>query len=362
MIRLIKPYLEYEDVETEIQEIFDSGIFTRGKYSKAFPREIANYTGAKYSFLTTSATTALWMCLKAVGVGSGDEVLVSDFSFPATVNVVEDLGAKPVFVDVSLETYNMVPELLKEKITSRSKACMFVDALGNPSGIDEIAKICHDNGIVLIEDAACGLGSCVGNTKVGNIADLTCFSFHPRKLITCGEGGAITTNNPEYAHFFEYKLNHGADSQTGEYISYGYNFRMAEIPCLMGIQQIKRIDSVVVERRKQRDAYVKLLSPLGFKPQVAADNAYHNMQSVVFVVPSGVDRNGLCSFLREHEVESTIGTYSQSACQYYRNRYKDVQPNGCFLQSNTITLPCYHDVDVEQVCSYCAQYIEGHEA
>ncbi len=362
MIRLIKPYLEYEEIEKEMREVFDTGIFTKGVYSKSFPVEIANYTGARYAFLTTSATTALWMCLKAVGVKEGDEVVVSDFSFPATVNVIEDLGAKPIFVDVSPETYNMDVDLLKARISSATKACMFVDALGNPSGIEEIVRVCHECGIVVIEDAACGLGSSVGDRKVGNIADMTCFSFHPRKLITCGEGGAITTNNPEYARFFEYKLNHGADHQTGEYVSYGYNFRMAEIPCLMGIQQVKRIDAVIAERRRQRDYYVEQLEPLGFKAQTAAANAYHNMQSIVFVVPESIERDDLIAYLREHEIESTIGTYCQSACAYYKKKYDDVQQTGMFLQEHTITLPCYHGVDIDAVCECCASYIKKAES
>ena len=357
MIRLIKPYLELEDIDEELRGVFDSGIFTKGTYSKAFPAEIAKYTGAKHAFLTTSATTALWMCLKALDVGPGDEVVVSDFSFPATVNVVEDLGATPVFVDVSPDTYNMVPELLEERITPATKACMFVDALGNPSGIERIVEICHKHGVVTIEDAACALGSKVNDCKTGNIADLTCFSFHPRKLITCGEGGAITTNDDTYARFFEYKLNHGADPATGEYISYGYNFRMAEIPCLMGIHQLRNLDEVVKERRAQRDRYVELLEPLGFTPQVADEGVYHNMQSVVFVVPQGVDRNGLIAYLRANEIESTIGTYCQSACQYYKAKYDVVQPTGYYLQEHTITLPCYKGADVDAVCECCAQFV-----
>jgi dTDP-4-amino-4,6-dideoxygalactose transaminase len=357
MIRLIKPYLELSDVEGEMKGIFDSGIFTKGTYSHEFPEQIARYTGASHAFLTTSATTALWMCLKAIGIQPGDEVAVSDFSFPATVNVVEDLGAKPVFIDVDKDTYNMIPEALEERITPAMKACMFVDALGNPSGVDRIRDICHAHGMVLIEDAACGMGSSVDGVKVGNIADLTCFSFHPRKLITCGEGGAITTNNDEYARFFSYKLNHGADPATGEYISYGYNFRMAEIPCLMGVKQLQTLDAVVAERREQQQRYQAALEKLGFKAQSAHDGVYHNMQSVVFTVPEGVSRDGLAAYLKQHEIESTIGTYCQSACAYYERKYGDVQPNGHFLQQNTITLPCYHEVDVEAVCDCCADYI-----
>ncbi|MGI6216187.1 MAG: DegT/DnrJ/EryC1/StrS family aminotransferase [Coriobacteriales bacterium] len=356
MIRLIKPYITFGEVEDQIREVFDSGMLTKGYWSKEFPRRVAEYLGASHAFLTTSATTALSMALHLVDVGPGDEVIVSDFSFPATSNVVEDLGATTVFADVSLDTFNMLPEQLEEKITPKTKAVMFVDALGNPSGIDEILEICHSHGIPLIEDAACGIGSKINGRRIGTVSDITCFSLHPRKLLTCGEGGIITTENDTYAEMLAIKLNHGADPKTGEFVTYGYNYRMAEIPCLMGCNQIGKIDAIVEQRREQRDRYAKLLEPLGFVAQKAAPNAYHNMQSVVFKVPEGMDRDALHDFLAKREIESTIGTYCLSGCAYYREKYNDVQENAKFLQDHTITLPCYEDVPVEEVCDAIAEF------
>ena len=133
MIRLIKPYITFDEVKDEFQKIFASGWFTKGKYVDQFRKAIRDYTGAKYSFLTTSATTALSVCLKVLDIKSGDEVIVSDFSFPATANVVEDLGAIPIFSDVDLNTFNMQPNELEKKITNKTKAVIFVDAFGNPS-------------------------------------------------------------------------------------------------------------------------------------------------------------------------------------------------------------------------------------
>jgi perosamine synthetase len=134
MIRLIRPYIAFDEVEAELREVFASGILTRGKYIEAFRAEIARYTGAKHVFPATSATTALWACMKLLGIGPGDEVVVSDFSHPASGNVVEDVGAKPVFADVSPDTYNVLPGELERCITGRTRAVIFVDALGNPSG------------------------------------------------------------------------------------------------------------------------------------------------------------------------------------------------------------------------------------
>src|SRR3972149_2791881 len=263
MERLIKPYITLKEVEAELREIFESGIFTKGRYVEMFKEGIKEYTGARYAFLTTSATTALWISLKAVGVKTGDEVIVSDFSFPATANVVEDIGATPVFADVDLETFNMMPAELEKKINKKTKAVIFVDELGNPSGILKIKKICKKNNIVLIEDAACAFGSSIGGRKCGNIADITCFSFHPRKVLTTGEGGAITTNLPELAQFFEVKLNHGAVTQDSKFnfVDYGYNFRLSEIQAALGVKKIKKIDAIGKDRQAIKEGFRPSLSP-----------------------------------------------------------------------------------------------------
>lgn len=356
MIKLIKPYISFDEISSELKEVFDSGILTKGPYSKLFPEKIKKYTGARYAFNATSATTALTMALKTLEIGPGDEVIVSDFSFPASVNVIEDVGATPVFADVSLDTYNMTSNELRLKITEKTKAVIFVDALGNPSGLEEIVDICHDFGIVIIEDAACAIGSAVNGRKVGSIADITCFSLHPRKLLTCGEGGVITTDSDRYAEILSYKLNHGADS-SGNFISYGYNYRLPEIPALMGCFQIDKIDAIIAERRTQAVEYANRLETLGFVAQKAFDNAYHNMQSVVFTVPEKIDRDALRNHLASCHIESTIGTYCLSGCTYYRNKYNDVQSNASFLQHHTITLPCYTDVPIGEVCDAVVDYV-----
>jgi len=354
MIRLVKPYIAFEDVEGELREIFSSGIFTKGTYSKLLPEKLIEYTGSEFAFLTSSATTALSMCLNLLEIGPGDEVIVSDFSFPASANVVEDLGATTVLADVSLDTYNMLPSQLLQKITPQTRAVIFVDALGNPSGLEEIAAICKEHDIPLIEDAACAFGSSVDGRKVGGIADLTCFSMHPRKLLTTGEGGAITTNNNEYASALKIKLNHGAN-ELGDFVTYGYNYRLSEIACLMGCHQISTIDEVVEERRQQYQAYTEHLAPLGFIPQQEAGKAYSNRQSVVFSVDTEIPRDALIAALRERQIETTLGTYCLSATTYYRDKYHSIQPHAHWLQQHTITLPCYRGLPLEEVCSAVEQ-------
>ena len=185
--QIVRPSITFDELEPKL-EISLSLVFTLMEMLFNFTKQILKITQSKFCFPTTSATTALWTCLKILKITSGDEVLISDFSYPASANVVEDLGAKPVFVDVNLETFNMLPEDLLNKISSKTKAVIFVDALGNPSGLHDIKKICKKNNLVLIEDAACAIGSSEKNKMCGSISDLTCFSFHPRKIICAGEG------------------------------------------------------------------------------------------------------------------------------------------------------------------------------
>lgn len=358
MIKLIKPYISFDEVKKEFEDIFESGWFTKGKYVEQFRDEITSYTDANYAYLTTSATTALTIALKVLQIKEGDEVIVSDFSFPATANVVEDIGAVPIFADVSLETFNMLPGDLENKITKKTKAVIFVDALGNPSGIHEIKKICTKYNIPLIEDGACAIGSSEYAIKCGNIADLTCFSFHPRKLLTTGEGGAITFNDDKYVDFIERKLNHGAVVNDGkfDFVDYGYNYRLPELQCVMGIKQFQKLDSIVKSRNAIREEYIEGLTVLGFKAQDVSKAVVYNVQSLVFMVPQDVDRDSLVKFLKENGVETTIGTYCLSGTTYYKNKYSKVQLNSKYLEDNTITFPCYEGVDVDFIVDKINKY------
>jgi perosamine synthetase len=352
-IRLMKPYIAYEEVEADFREVFDSGMFTRGQHVEAFRKELAAFTGARHVHMATSATTALWVCLKLLNIGPGDEVIVSDFSFPATANVVEDLGAIPVFADVSPYTFNVLPETLEKLITQRTKAVIFVDALGNPTGLTEIVALCRSKGVPLIEDAACAIGSSEAGRRCGSIADLTCLSFHPRKIISTGEGGAVTTNSEEWSRWLDVKLAHGAHGMKGpglDFIDFGYNFRLPELQAVMGRKQLARLDTILDERIQIRERYRARLESIGFKPQEVGADVRYNVQSLVFVVPEGCNRDALIAALKQRGIESTLGTYAMSATTYYTQRYGVNNPNARWLEANTITLPCFADLETDIIC------------
>lgn len=361
-IRLMRPYISYADVEEDFRAVFSSGQFTRGPYVDAFVQDISTYTGAVHAFLATSATTALWVSLKCLGVAAGDEVAVADFSFPATANVVEDLGATPIFVDVELDTFNMSPADLARKIGSKTKAVIFVDALGNPTGLHAIQDLCRQRGVPLIEDAACAIGSTERGVRCGAIADITCFSFHPRKLLNTGEGGAITTNREDWADWLRVKLMHGASGTRGlglDFVEYGYNFRLPELQAIMGSKQLAQLDDIISERNATREAYFEQLAPLGFIPQKVGPEVRHNVQSLVFRVPENLDRDSLVRFLKASEIEATLGTYCMSGTSYFARKYDDVQPRSQQLEATTVTLPCYDGVPVTRICEEIARFAKS---
>lgn len=359
MIRLVEPYIRFEEVQHELEQIFSSGILTKGPFVQQFTDSLKQYVGARHSFLTTSGTTALSTCLRLFNIQPSDEVIVSDFSFPATANVVEELGAKPIFADVDLDTFNMLPEELEKQITPKTKAVIFVDALGNPTGIHQIKQMCDHYQLPLIDDAACALGSSENGVKSGKIADLTCFSFHPRKLLTTGEGGAIITDNDRWSSWLERKLNHGAVPANGQldFVDYGYNYRLPDIQALMGLKQLQKLDSIVKRRNQLKETYRQLLEPLGFTNQKIADHVIHNVQSAVFKIPEQVKLGSLIAYLREHKIESTFGTYCLSATSYYQRKYGQTKQNARYLQEHTLALPCHDQVKAEEVAAVIESYM-----
>ena len=210
MIPLIKPDVSFDAVAEDLRKILDSGQLTGGRYVAAFEAAIGDYVGRPAAVSTTSATTAMHMVLAAMEIGPGDEVLVSDFTFPATGNVVVQVGATPVLVDSRRGQFDMDPDDLMEKVTERSRAIIVVHPFGQPADMARINQIASDRGLKVIEDAACALGTrLVDGTPCGAVSDAGCFSFHPRKLLTTGEGGMIVTGDPVLAERLAVLRNHG---------------------------------------------------------------------------------------------------------------------------------------------------------
>ena len=357
---LIDHNFKINDYKKDIEKIFNSNSFTQGKNNLQFKNKLKKKYNIKNCFLVSSATTAMSVCLEALGIKKGDEVAISDYSWISTAHVVENLGAKPVFIDVDLDTFNMSINDLKKKITKKTKSIIFVHCFGNPSNIDEIKKISKNKSIPLIEDAACAIGSKINNKYVGYDSFSACFSFHQRKVINTGEGGAIFSNNKNFSQKIEKKLMLGSKRlKNKNYVDFdgtGHNYRLTEIQCLLGSKQLDKLNQKILIRNKIYKKYIKFLSKFNFKPQKVNNNSQSNIQSCAFITPSNVNRDKLIKYLKKHKIDSTIGTYSLSSSKFYKKKYSDPQSNSFFLFKNCISLPCHEKINFKFIFSKIESY------
>lgn len=270
MIPITKPLLGHEESEAAAA-VVKSAWLTQGPKVAEFERVLAEYCGVAHAVAVSSCTTALHLALLALDIGPGDEVICPSMSFIATANAIRYTGATPVFADVDLHTYNLDPDAAEAAITARTKAILVVHQIGLPADIDRFNAIGRKHRVKILEDAACAIGSRYKGRPIGGHSEMACFSFHPRKVITTGEGGMITTNNAAYAERLRLLRQHGMSvSDTirhhatrvvqEEYVCTGYNYRMTDIQAAIGIEQMKRLDGIVARRRELAARYTRALA------------------------------------------------------------------------------------------------------
>ena len=257
-----RQWIEADDIRA-VNEVLRSDFITCGPKVEEMEQNLEIYTGAKYAVAVSNGTAALHCACIAAGIVPGDEVITTPLTFAASANCVLYCGARPVFADINSETYNIDPKSIREKISAKTKAVIAVDFTGQSVENDEIRKICDDNHLVFIEDAAHAIATKYNGRPVGSLADMTCFSFHPVKTITGGEGGAVTTNNEEYykklilAHTHgithEESLMEGAPHEGPWYyeeISLGYNYRITDFQAALIVSQMKKLDRFAARRKE----------------------------------------------------------------------------------------------------------------
>ena len=268
------PVLEKAEAEAAHQAVL-SGWVSQGPQVAAFEREFAELMGAAHACAVSNCTTALHLALLAIGVGPGDEVITASHSFIATANAIRYCGATPVFVDIDPATYNLDPRMADEAVTGRTRAILAVHQMGMPCDLPALMAVASRHNIALIEDAACAVGSQIRvNGKWEPIGkphgQIACFSFHPRKVITTGEGGMLTTSDPEFDHKFRLCRQHGMSVPDTvrhgspqvifeEYLDVGFNYRMTDIQAAVGRKQLERLPELVSRRRALAARYAELL-------------------------------------------------------------------------------------------------------
>ncbi len=340
-IPLTKVFFDKNE-EKAVIDVLRSGWVFQGSKVEIFENMVKKYVGSNYAVAVSSGTTALYLSLKILGIGEDDEVILPSFTFIACANVVVQLGAVPVFADIDPLTLNIDPKDIEKKITKKTKGIMVVDQVGLPADLDEVKKICKKYKLFLLEDAACAFGSIYKGKMVGSIADITCFSFHPRKNLTTGEGGVITTNIQKWAERVKVLRNHGIDSN-GNYQAFGYNFRMTDIQAAIGIEQVKKIDRLIKKRYILSQRYNKAFKNLKtiILPYIPK-NRKTNWQSYILRLKEGKGRAKLIQSFKNKGVVVKEGIPSIHLQRIYKKLIGKVSlPETEKASFETFFLPLY---------------------
>lgn len=359
-IAIARPFLGPEEEEAAVRAI-RSGWVSQGPLVREFEERFARYVGAKHAVATTSCTTALHAALAVSGIGSGDEVIVPSLSFIATANAVVHCGARPAFVEIDPGTCNMDPEKIEGSITKRTKAVMPVHQMGLPADLDRIKEIVDKHGLILIEDAACAIGSAYKGTRIGGHGNIACFSFHPRKIITTGEGGMVTTDDADVAARLRRFRHHGmsvSDMERHqakkviieEYPEIGYNYRMTDIQAAVGIEQLRKLDAILEKRRQIASYYDHELSGIScIRVPKIPETVFHNYQSywIEILSSSPLSRNALMEGLLDKGIATRRGIMA-----IHRERcYSDVEtslPVTERISDSTVLLPLYPTLTADE--------------
>ncbi len=366
-IPISKPYLGTQEQQAVV-EVLASGWVVQGPRVAEFERRFAAYTGAPFAVATTSCTTALHLALVASGIGPGDEVIVPAFTWVATANVVESLGAEPVFVDIELETFNLEVSQIEAAIGPCTKALLPVSLFGHSAPMDAVMAIAARHHLKVVEDDACALGAWYGERHAGTLADIGCFSFHPRKAITTGEGGMLITGDEKTAVLARSLRDHGASTSDlarhlgarsyilPEFKVVGFNYRMTDLQGAVGVVQMERLGRILEHRTRLARRYDEALAGLGWlQPPRQEPGCRHGYQSYVCLFQPeqpGLDnlarlharRNALMDDLEARGIATRPGTHAVHMLDYYHQKYR-IKPEDCpnaYLADHlTITLPLY---------------------
>jgi dTDP-4-amino-4,6-dideoxygalactose transaminase len=363
MIPVARPYVGAEEEEAVVQ-VLRSGWLSQGQRVAEFERKFAEFVGAKYVVAVSSCTTALHLAFVTAGIGPGDEVLCPSLSFIATANSIRYVGATPVFVDIDPVTFNLDPSRIEEAITPRTRAILVVHQIGLPAALTEISEIANRHNLLVIEDAACAIGSSYQGQRIGMPHSfLACFSFHPRKILTTGEGGMITTSDEKVATRIRHLRQHAMNtsdltrhqSQTVVLESYdevGYNFRMTDMQAAVGLVQLGRVEGFIARRRDLAQRYSESLKRLGWLiPPSEPQGSRHNFQSYMarLTKDAPVSRDELMQRLLDRGISTRRGIMATHREPPYRNdRWERILPETNAVADESIILPLFHEMSEEQ--------------
>lgn len=353
--------IEEDDIQGVI-EVLKSDWITTGPAVGAFEKAVAEFVGAEYGVAVSSGTAALHTAMYAIGIGSGDEVIVPPMTFASTANAVVFQGATPVFCDVDPDTLLIDPNLVESKITSRTKAVIAVDYAGQPCNYDALREIADGNNLVLVADACHSIGAAYKNRKVGTLADLSVFSFHPVKHITTGEGGMVVTDNSKYAERMKMFRNHGItldhrqraekESWFYEIVDLGYNYRITDFQCALGISQLKKLPDWIKRRQQIASCYDEAFGELSAVKPLAVNSCVCHAYHLYVVKLWGIDRNKVFDSLRNAGIGANVHYIPVHLHPFYCKRFgtkKGLCPVAETAHEQILSLPIFPAMTDEDV-------------
>ena len=374
MIPIAKPYLTADEAQAAYDTIL-TGWITQGPRVAEFEEKFAAYTGAKYAVAVSNCTTALHLAMIVAGVGPGDEVICPSMSYIATANSVKYVGAIPVFAEINPANYNLDVNDTAKKITSKTKAILLVHQIGMPADIDAFKALAEKHNLKLIEDAACAAGSSYKGGKIGSHSELVCFSLHPRKVISTGDGGFITTNREDYYQRMKLLRQHGMSVNDRvrhessklifeDHIEVGYNYRMTDIQAAVGIKQLEKLDWIVAERRKIAMRYNEAFKDIDcIQLPIEKDGYFSNYQSYSIYLKDScpVARNEIMQKMLDDGISSRRGIMTTHRETAYKAECAGLSlPISEKSADRSIILPLYipmKNEDIEKVIEAFRMYV-----
>jgi perosamine synthetase len=357
MMNLTFPFFDGEELKL-VGECLDSKWVTQGPFTKKFEGLFAARHQVKHALATTSCTAALHLATLALDLKPGDEVIVPALTWVTSAHAAEYVGAKPVFAEIEADTFNLDPKAFEAAITPRTRAVVVVHLFGLAARMDELLAIARKHKLAVIEDAACAVGTTYGGKPVGSLGDLGCFSFHPRKVITTGEGGMVTTGDDGLAKRVASLRNHGSTGpgplqdptrpyHMGTFNMLGFNLRLSDIQAAVGVAQMAKLDRLLDERKSLANRYHDLLAnvPDIARPAVPPKCGHTYQSYVIRVLKGGRERrNAVMNHMQKAGIQTRPGTHAVHRLGYYAEKYK-LKPGDFPISANaedtTITLPLF---------------------
>ena len=354
-IPLASPDIRKEDIELVNQVLF-SGNLVQGKQIELFEKKLADYLDVPHCIMLTNGTSSLHLSLITLGIGKGDEVIIPAFSYIATANSVELTGAKPIFVDVDIDTFNINHSLIEKAITERTRAITIVHEFGLTADIPQIKKICEKQKLHLIEDAACALGAKDKDVFAGTAGTVGSFSFHPRKAITSGEGGAVVTKNSNFANRIRALRNHGLDSTKKDkmdFIEAGYNYRMTDFQGALLLSQFERFPQILERKAEIANRYLNEIKNYDITLPKIPKYKTPSWQTFHILLPDRLDQKETILKLKSLGVGTNLGAQCMPEQTFFKSKYNYDSakkfPNAHKAFHKGLAIPLYEKLTEEEV-------------